>query len=335
MEFLGEIMLTYKRITPGAAARLLTLLLLAALLYGCAPETETVADENARPAYQPPKTWVAPDLTKMALDIYEETYIVRPKLDENFQVVPGQYELFEREDIASDAEAARVYVQGAAMQEYQLACVRRGSVFSNRSAGRVVALTFDDGLFKAKTPKILEILQEHDARATFFALGRYVENNPDLAQQVLAAGCELGSHSWFHAKQTALSAEERAADFARVAKAFGDAVGSAPYLFRAPYGAVNDEVKQDIAGQNMISVLWSLDTEDWRAKSADAVYDSVMNVVKPGDIILMHENGEYTLEALPRILEALAEQNYEVVTVSELVYAGSDVQAEASAARTE
>ncbi len=328
-------MFTDKRITPVAAARLLTLLLLCALLSGCALETAAEVDENARPAYQPPKTWVAPDLTKMALDIYEEIYIVRPKLDENFQVVPGQYELFEREDIASDAEAARAYVQGAALQEYTLGCVRRGSVFSNRSAGRLVALTFDDGLFKAKTPKILEILQEHDARATFFALGRYVENNPDLAQQVLAAGCELGSHSWFHAKQTALSAEDRAADFARVAKAFRDAVGTAPYLYRAPYGAVNDEVKQDISGQNMISVLWSLDTEDWRAKSADAVYNSVMRDVSPGDIILMHENGEYTLEALPRILEALAEQNYEVVTVSELVYAGSDVKAAADAARTE
>ncbi len=335
MEFLGEIMFKDQKITPAAAARLLALLLLAALLAGCALETAAEVDEKARPAYRPPKTWTAPDLTQMALNIYEETYIVRPKLDENFQVVPGQYELFEREDIASNAEAARVYVQGAALNEYQLSCVRRGSVFSNRSAGRVVALTFDDGLFKAKTPKILEILQEYDARATFFALGRYVENNPDLAQQVLAAGCELGSHSWFHSKQTALSAEERAADFARVAKAFRDAVGSSPYLFRAPYGAVNDDVKQDIAGQNMISVLWSLDTEDWRAKSADAVYNSVMRDLSPGDIILMHENGEYTLEALPRILAALAEQNYEVVTVSELVYAGSDVKAAADAAKTE
>lgn len=328
-------MLINQKITPGAAARLLTLLLLAVLFAGCSLNTAAEMDGNASSSYRPSKTWTAPDLTKMALDIYEETYIVRPKLDENFQVVPGQYELFERQNITSNAEAARVYVQGAALQEYTLSCVRRGSVFSNRSAGRMVALTFDDGLFKAKTPKILEILQEHDARATFFALGRYVENNPELAQQVLAAGCELGSHSWFHAKQTTLSAEDRAADFARVAKAFIDAVGSAPYLFRAPYGALNDDVKQDITGQNMISVLWSLDTEDWRAKSADAVYNSVMNVVKPGDIILMHENGEYTLEALPRILEALAEQNYEVVTVSELVYAGSDVKAAADPSKTE
>jgi peptidoglycan/xylan/chitin deacetylase (PgdA/CDA1 family) len=207
--------------------------------------------------------------------------------------------------------------------------LKRGSVFSNKSAGKMVALTFDDGPFAAKTPKILQILQENNARATFFMLGRYVKNHPELPQQVLEAGSEVGSHSWFHSKQTALTAEERANDFALTAKAFEDAIGYAPYVFRAPYGAVDADVKQDVSDQNMIMVLWSLDTEDWKAKSAEQVYNSVMNVVKDGDIILMHENGEYTLEALPRILAALSEQGYEVVTVSELVYAGSDAQAAA------
>lgn len=120
-----------------------------------------------------------------------------------------------------------------------------------------------------------------------------------------------------------------------VAKAFNDAVGAPPYLFRAPYGAVDDEVKADIASQNMISVLWSLDTEDWRAKSADAVYNSVLNVVRDGDIILMHENAEYTVEVLPRILQALKEQGYQVVTVSELIYAGSDIKAAADGQETD
>ncbi|MCX4265564.1 MAG: hypothetical protein OSJ64_01925, partial [Firmicutes bacterium] len=128
---------------------------------------------------------------------------------------------------------------------------------------------------------------------------------------------------------------ERAEDFARVAKAFNEAVGAPPYLFRAPYGAVDDEVKADIAAQNMISVLWSLDTEDWRAKSADAVYNSVLDVVRNGDIILMHENAEYTVEVLPRILAALKEQGYQVVTVSELIYAGSDIKAAADGQESE
>ena len=102
-----------------------------------------------------------------------------------------------------------------------------------------------------------------------------------------------------------------------------------PYLFRAPYGAVNDEVRTDITGQKMLSVLWSLDTEDWRAESAEQVYAAVMDNVRNGDIILMHENAEYTVEVLPRILAALTEQGYAVVTVSELIYAGSDIQAAA------
>lgn len=270
-----------------------------------------------------------PDLRQMAWNIFDETYIVRPHLDSNFKVENGRYDLFPRSQQMAESDAARVYVQGAALQEYSLSCVSRGSVFSNRAAGKMVALTFDDGLFAKKTPQILQILQDNDCRATFFALGKYVHNNPELAQQVLAAGCELGSHSWFHSKQTALSAAEREDDFAMVAKAFGEAVGTPPYLFRAPYGSLDDEVKADIARQNMISVLWSLDTEDWRAKSADAVYNSVLDVVRDGDIILMHENAEYTIEVLPRILAELKARGYQVVTVSELVYAGSDIKAAA------
>lgn len=270
-----------------------------------------------------------PDLRHLAFDIYDETYVMRPKLDADFSVIKGEYELTLRRDAAMAGDAARAYVQGAALHEYALECMSRGSVYYNRQAGKMVALTFDDGPFVGKTTEILQILKENDCRATFFSLGRYVNNHPELAQQVLAAGCELGSHSWFHAKQTSLAIGERTEDFARVAKAFETAVGSPPYLFRAPYGAVDDKVKEDIAAQDMISVLWSLDTEDWRAKSADQVYNSVLDVVKDGDIILMHENGKYTIEALPRVLAALKEQGYQVVTVSELIYAGSDVQAAA------
>lgn len=288
-----------------------------------------LADEPTVAAYQPSRTWTPPDLQMMAREIYEDTYIVRPRVDANYQVVPGEYDLFLRRDIVSNAEAARAYVQGAALREYQPACLHRGSIFSNSAAGNKVALTFDDGVFTKKTPKILEILEEYDARATFFALGRYVQQHPDLAQAILSQGSELGSHSWYHDKQTAKTSTARAEDFALVSRAFSEAVGSAPYLFRAPYGAINDDIKQELAEQNMLSVLWSVDTEDWRAKSAEQVYRAVMDDVSGGDIILLHENGKYTIEALPRIIKALQEQGYELVTVSELVYAGSDVLAAA------
>jgi peptidoglycan/xylan/chitin deacetylase (PgdA/CDA1 family) len=304
---------------------LLLIIAVGAAVYFGEPEL-TVMD---RSGFVPEKSYQTPNLQQAAMQIYENTYIVRPHVNENYEVEQGKYDIFLRTDIESNNESARVYMQGAALHEYTLACMRRGSVFSNKSAGKMVALTFDDGPFAAKTPEIVQILQKYNARATFFMLGRYVKNHPELPQQVLAAGSEVGSHSWFHSKQTSLTSDERTNDFALTAKAFEDAIGYAPYLFRAPYGAVSDDVKQEISDQNMILVLWSLDTEDWRAKSADQVYNSVMNVVKDGDIILMHENGDYTLEALPRILAALQEQGYEVVTVSELVYAGSDAQAAA------
>lgn len=281
--------------------------------------------------YQLKAGWRPMDLRIAARQIFEDTYIVRPRVDENYQVVPGKYDLFLRQEIASNAEAARAYVQGAVLQEYQPACVKRGSVFANGAAGNRVAITFDDGVFAKKTPRILQIMEEYDARATFFALGKYVQQHPELAQDILAQGSELGSHSWYHDKQTALTADERAEDFALVAQAFTVATGAPPYLFRAPYGAINDEMKAELAGQNMLSILWSVDTEDWRAKSAEQVYCAVMDNVTPGAIILLHENGEYTIEALPRIIKALQNRGYELVTVSELIYEGSDVKAAAMA----
>lgn len=290
-----------------------------------------VPAEDSTVVYQPARTWRPDDLRTMAREIYEATYIVRPRVDENYQVVAGKYDLFLRQEIESNAEAARVYVHGAALGEYEPACVKRGSVFANAAAGNKVAITFDDGVFSKKTPKILEILQEYDVRATFFSLGRYVQQRPDLAQAILAQGSELGSHSWYHDKQTAKTSSERAEDYALVAQAFTEAVGAAPYLFRAPYGAINDEIKQELADQNMLSILWSVDTEDWRAKSANQVYRAVMDNVAPGAIILLHENGKYTIEALPRIIKALQDKGYDLVTVSELIYEGSDVKAAAEA----
>ncbi len=290
---------------------------------------QVAAAEVEQRIYQPDKRWRPADLRQMALEKYQETYIIRPHVNEDYTVEEGKYDLLRRDDIAANADAARSYVHGAALQEYALACVSRGSVFSNRRAGKMVALTFDDGPFVSKTPQILETLAEYDARATFFVLGRYVQKHPDLAQQILDADCELGSHSWFHDKQTALQPEQRAEDFALVSEAFTGAVGAVPYLFRAPYGAVDESVKTDITGQKMLSVLWSLDTEDWRAESAEQVYKAVMDNVRNGDIILMHENAEYTVEVLPRILADLSKAGYAVVTVSELIYAGSDIQAAA------
>lgn len=290
--------------------------------------SEINADTNMNSGiFVPDKRWRPDDLREEALERFAAAFVVRPSVDKDYNVIAGQYDVVLRADEEANADAARAYVHGAALQEYGLPCVSRGSVFSNRQAGKMVALTFDDGPFVSKTPKILKILDEYDARATFFVLGRYVQRHPELAQQILDAGCEVGSHSWFHDKQTALDSEQRAEDFAMTAEAFAEATGAVPYLFRAPYGAVNDEVKADIAGQKMLSVLWSLDTEDWRAKSADQVYNAVMDNVKNGDIILMHENAAYTVEVLPRVLAALRDEGYIVVTVSELIYSGSDIQA--------
>lgn len=249
-----------------------------------------------------------------------------PKVNENYERVDGEYELIVRGFDDNDIVDAQDYVKAAAAQEFILPAMNRGSIYSNRAAGDMVALTFDDGVFSGMTEAYLEVLEENNATATFFALGKYVERYPEVAQKVVTSGNELACHSWFHADQTTLTEEERLADIALCDEAFVNAVGFVPYLYRVPYGAINDEIRAMLKQQHMVSVLWSIDTLDWKAETAEEVVTAVLDNVKGGDIILMHENKAVTLEALPLIIQGLQAEGYDVVSVSELLYANSDAQ---------
>lgn len=183
----------------------------------------------------------------------------------------------------------------------------------------MVALTFDDGPdYVGVTDRILATLKEYDAHATFFQVGRSVADQSELMGRIAAAGHEIACHTYDHSHY---GSSVTADDIVRADDAIEQAVGHRPSAFRSPGGETTDLIRQVCAQEGMPIFYWSIDTEDWRSRDADAVCDMVMDYVSDGDIILMHNVYESTADAVERIVPYLAEKGYQMVTVSQLVQA--------------
>ncbi|MEW1718184.1 polysaccharide deacetylase family protein [Streptomyces sp. NPDC093109] len=179
---------------------------------------------------------------------------------------------------------------------------------------KCVALTFDDGPGQY-TQELLKHLAEYNARATFFLVGRNAELQPGVVKEVVAAGHELGSHSWEHRDLSQMSAGDVQTDLDRTNAAIKKITGSDPTVMRPPYGAHNATVD---AATKLPMILWSVDTEDWKYHDSAKVSATVTATVKPGDIVLMHDIHATSVAAVPSMLEKLKADGYEFVTVSEL-----------------
>jgi peptidoglycan/xylan/chitin deacetylase (PgdA/CDA1 family) len=174
---------------------------------------------------------------------------------------------------------------------------------------KVVYLTFDDGPDPRWTPAILDALAAHKVQATFFVLGRKVEEHPDLAQRIVAEGHSLQNHTWSHPDLTELSRRDATDEVARTNEAIKSVAGVAPKCLRPPEGATDEKV-QEVAGKaGQTAMLWSVDTKDWSNKSTEAITSIVGGGLQPGAVILMHDGGgdrSATVAALPAVLQAIA-----------------------------
>ncbi|MFJ7731706.1 polysaccharide deacetylase family protein [Lysinibacillus sp. NPDC097231] len=179
-----------------------------------------------------------------------------------------------------------------------------------------VALTFDDGPNAKVTPQILAILKKHNAKATFFMVGPNVSNNSAIVKQVYKEGHEIGNHTWNHSKLTTLSKTNVKQEVDRTSNATYAAIGQYPTVFRPPYGATNDQVRSVIT---MPTILWSIDTLDWKHRNADKILAYIKTSVKDGSIILMHDIHQTTADGLENVILYLQKQGYEFVTVSEIL----------------
>lgn len=184
----------------------------------------------------------------------------------------------------------------------------------------LLALTFDDGP-SAYTNRLLDALEQHGARATFFVTGSTIGKRSGTVKRIVNDGHEIANHGWSHTDFTTLSKEAVSSELKKTNNKIRELTGFKCKLARPPYGAYNDTVKQAGKDVGMAYILWSYDTLDWKTKDAQAVYDAVMSGAKDGRIILCHDLHKTTVDAMEAAIPALIEEGYQLVTVSELLTA--------------
>ncbi len=179
----------------------------------------------------------------------------------------------------------------------------------------MIALTFDDGPGKY-TDKLLDCLDKNNSAATFFVLGELVETYPDTVKKANDIGCEIANHTWDHLNATSAGGAETAESVRRTSDAVKELIGKGTALYRPCYGVYNEDVLGEVG---LPAIMWSIDTLDWKTRNADSTYNTVMDDVYDGAIILMHDIHEPTVEAATRLIPKLVEEGYQLVTVSELL----------------
>lgn len=197
---------------------------------------------------------------------------------------------------------------------------------------RELALTFDDGPNPPYTEQILDILAARRARATFFDEGHQVEAHPEIVQRENETGMAIGSHSYAHsADLPTMARPDFALDLKRAEDVLDAALGFKTAIYRAPFGHTSDSMLIELQRAHYASIGWDLDSTDWSDATPDAIVHSVLDNAHPGAIVLMHDGGlgggnpdrATTIAALPRILDGLHDQGYDLVTVPELTGAAA------------
>lgn len=189
--------------------------------------------------------------------------------------------------------------------------------------GGYVALTFDDGPSARFTPKVLDILKKHRVKATFFVLGENVARNKDIVARAAAEGHEIASHSWNHPNLSKMSRAQVISQMDRTSAVIREATGHTPTLMRPPYGATNRALGNMLMTRyGMASVLWDVDTVDWKHPGVNVVINRAVRGARNGSIILLHDIHASTLQAVEGVVEGLLARGFKPVTVSELMRIG-------------
>ncbi len=180
---------------------------------------------------------------------------------------------------------------------------------------KLVAFTFDDGPY-IQYNEILDILKENGAHATFFVWGQHCnESLKDELLRVVNEGSELGNHTWSHPYLTNLSEDEIREEIEKTRALLESVTGIKNYLVRPPYGSSSMKVQFTVKTP---LINWSVDSNDWNNGSYDKVYNNVMSKIKDGDIVLMHANYQFTVDAIRVMIPELIADGYQIVSVSEL-----------------
>lgn len=167
-------------------------------------------------------------------------------------------------------------------------------------------------------PDLLQALKEAETTATFFMVGDWAEQFPDITAAIAADNHELGNHSWSHPYPTQIESEELAEEISKTEKLIQELTGQKCSLFAPPYGEWDKEVVLTAAKLGYRTVMWTIDTIDWQQPGVDTIVRRVLDNLVPGSIILMHPTDQ-TVKALPQILSGAKEKGFKFITVSQLI----------------
>ena len=168
--------------------------------------------------------------------------------------------------------------------------------------------------------EIVKTLKDAGVEATFFLVGFWVEQNADKLKEIDAAGFDIGTHSNTHPKMSTLSAEKMRYELQTSMDLITKVTGKPVKFFRAPFGDYNDTLLGVAGSLGLKTIQWDVDSLDWKGLSANEIFARIKASVKPGSIILCHNNSDHILEALPLIISYLKENGYEMVKMSKLTY---------------
>lgn len=217
-----------------------------------------------------------------------------------------------------------------------------GRTFAGLKRGsRQLALTYDDGPNDPHTLRLLEILAKHNVCATFFLIGRYVQQRPDIARELVQAGHVVGNHTFTHPNLIFASTLQTRMQIEECKRVLSDAVGEHSRLFRPPFGARRPQSLRMVRELDMETVMWNVTGWDWSGGSAEYIESKITRQVRGGSVILLHDGGHadpkadrsQTVIATDRLISRYKSEGYKFVTIPEMMES-TDRQAYAAGAKT-
>ncbi len=197
---------------------------------------------------------------------------------------------------------------------------RKLPIYRVNTQEKKLAISFDCAWGVDYTDKLISIMEEEKVSCTFFAVEFWVKKHPEYVKKIALAGHEWGTHSATHPYMSKLDRDAVVKELSSSKKAIEEITGKSVEVFRPPYGDYNDNLIERASELGLYTIQWDVDSLDWKDISAKQITERVVSRVKNGSIVLFHNQGLHTAEALPTIIKTLKEKGFSFVTIGELIY---------------
>lgn len=183
-----------------------------------------------------------------------------------------------------------------------------------------IAITFDDGPHPDFTPKVLDVLQQHRAKATFFCIGQQVEKHPEILKRIITEGHLIGNHTYSHSKSFGFfSTDQVISELKKTKQIIHDLIGKEMKLYRPAFAVTNPMIEKAVEQLQLNSIGWNIRSLDTTSRSEKMILKRITAKLSKGNIILLHDTSEKTVNVLEQLLLFLKERNLESVTVDQLL----------------